>query len=288
MPMQELSEQAPAASEDTDTRSFREKLLDSLRESNQTGADQAQPLPQRIIPDNILVREKSGQTFSISNNGEHSTDDNLGAFLSQRGKLVNDLDLSGSTITDDGLAHLSKSPNLSTLSLENTSITDAGLEALQKSRPTKLTEINLHSTSIGDEGGKALGKIHSLQKLNLNDTYVSSDFASELQGLRNLQVLSLDYSAMGDAGVAELQKLQGLRSLSLKGCPITDDCIKDLVRYPNLMLLNLEDTKLSPEKVARMQQLMPRCVIIAPDGQGAPQQRMQLPLFGPARRQHRR
>lgn len=288
MPIQELSEPATQAPEQTDdTRSFREQLLDSLRESKQLGNDQNEP--QRIIPDQILAREKSGQSFSISNNGQHSTDENLGAYLEQRGKQVSDLDLSGSTITDAGLAHISKSPNLSSLSLENTSISDAGLQALQLSKPAKLAEINLHSTSVGDEGVKALGKIISLQRLNLNDTNVSCESAASLKGLRNLQVLTLDYSAMGDAGVAELKNLQNLRSLSLKGCPITDECIKDLVRCQNLMVLNLEDTKLSPEKVAWMQQMMPRCLITPPDGQGAPQQRMQLPvLVFPRRHQNRR
>ena len=276
MPIQELSEPGAQAPEESDTRSFREQLLDSLRES-QAGADQSEP--KRVIPDQILVKEKSGQTFNITNKGEHSTDENLGAYLSQRGDLVNDMDLSGSTISDDGLAHLSKSPNLATLSLENTSVSDAGLKALQKARPTKLSELNLHATSIGDEGARALGKIVSLQRLNLNDTNVSCDSAAGLRGLKNLQVLSLDYSAMGNNGVAELSNLPNLRSLSLKGCPITDDCVKDLLRCPNLMVLNLEDTKVTPEKVAWMQQMMPRCVIIPPDGQGAPQQRGPAPLF---------
>ncbi|MBX9572681.1 MAG: hypothetical protein K2X77_27545 [Candidatus Obscuribacterales bacterium] len=211
MPMQELAEPGAAAPEESDTRSFREQLLDSLRDS-QVGADQGEP--QRVIPDQILVRERNGQTFSISNQNKHSIDQNLGAYLDQRGNLVNDIDLSGSTITDDGLAQLNKSPHLATLSLENTSITDAGLQALQKSRPTRLAELNLHSTSIGDEGAKALGKINSLQKLNLNDTYVSCESAAELKNLKNLQVLSLDYSAMADAGVAELANLRNLRSLS--------------------------------------------------------------------------
>ena len=41
------------------------------------------------------------------------------------------MNLSGSLVTDAGLAHLKKMPRLTTLWLENTTVTDAGLVHLQ-------------------------------------------------------------------------------------------------------------------------------------------------------------
>lgn len=240
-------------------------------EENPEGASVEQaPVRERLVIEEVLVREKNGSTLSLTDQGE-STDDRLMGYMKERGTMAADLDLSATNISDKGLEALRLAPQLNSILLADTAITDAGLETIFQQKLLKLREVNLHSTTIGDKGAATLSKITSLQKLNLMDTNVSDEGAAKLSKMRNLQILNLDYSAVGNEGVKALKDTQNLRSLSLKGCPITDDCVRDLAQFKNLMVLNLEDTQLSQERVEWLQRMMPRCVITTPEYSGPTQ-----------------
>ena len=227
-------------------------------------------------PEEVLVHERGGALLSITDSGE-STDERIKAYIRERGPHATNIDLSHTRITDGGLKVLKDTPNLAAISLEHTDTSDAGVKTLSESKLNKLKEINLHGTTVGDKGAEALSKMIALQKLNLNDTNVSCDGAKSLSALKNLEVLTMDYSPVSDAGIASMKGMNNLRSLSLKGTPITDASVKDLAQFKNLMLLDLADTHLSTEKVEWLQRMMPRCVIIAPDGNGPAQARPPFP-----------
>jgi len=101
-----------------------------------------------------------------------------------------DYHLQGKDLTDAGLSHLSKVPNLLDLNLAGTKITDAGL--------------------------KQIGAISSLERLNLNNTKVTDAGLGSLKGLKNLTYLNL-YGAEGvtDKGLDSLKGLTKLKALYL-------------------------------------------------------------------------
>ena len=94
-------------------------------------------------------------------------------------KDINVLKLSGTEITDAGLAHLKGLSSLQLLFLNNTQVSDVGLAHLKG--------------------------LTSLQRLYLNYTKVSDAGLEHLKGLSSLQELFLSGTQISDAGLAQLR-----------------------------------------------------------------------------------
>lgn len=87
--------------------------------------------------------------------------------------------LSGTAITDPGLANVGKLVQVRRLNLSRTKITDAGLAHLKGL--AKLESLNLYGTSIGDGGLARLHGLGQLRKLYLWQTSVSDEGVLALQ-----------------------------------------------------------------------------------------------------------
>jgi hypothetical protein len=253
-------------------------------ETRDAGGEQEQQqenerINERVLADPIIIKERNGAVSEIPALPGVDADRRLAGYLQLRGNQLTHLDLSGSSISDSGLALLSRAPNLARLLLNDTEITGESMKVLSRQGLPKLQELNISSSRVNDEGISFL-KDMPLKVLNISDTATSDDCMRDIKSMRNLEVLIADYSGVGNAGVQALQEMTGLRSVSLKGCPITDACIRDLARCQNLMVLNLEDTQLSQSQVRWLQRQMPRCLIVPPEGQGGTQ-RMQQPQHKP-------
>jgi hypothetical protein len=90
------------------------------------------------------------------------------------------LDLSGTRVTDAGLATLARLPNLTRLSLGNTAVSDAGLRHL--AALVRLEYLNLFDTRVSDAGVGALRALGALRVVYLGGTRVSSEGRAALQG----------------------------------------------------------------------------------------------------------
>lgn len=115
---------------------------------------------------------------------------------------IEKLDLSNSSITDDGLEPLEKLKNLRVLSLSLTSITNSGLEHLEKLKT--LERLRLHGTKITDEGIEVLA------------------------GLTKLKVLDLSKTQISDAGIVQLKSLESLEELDLRNTTVTTSAVTEL------------------------------------------------------------
>jgi hypothetical protein len=89
------------------------------------------------------------------------------------------LDVSGTQITDTGLAALERFPNLTRLHLNRTSITDAGLTHL--TRLSHLEYLNLYGTKITDTGLTPLAKLPNLRALYIWQTGVTTQGIDRLK-----------------------------------------------------------------------------------------------------------
>jgi hypothetical protein len=238
--------------------------------ADDSGDQTTDRITERVLPDSITVKERNGAVREIPEEKQASADDRLNKYLQVRGRELAELDLSGSSISDSGLALLRNAPNLAKLMLNDTDITNDSMQVLARQGLQNLQDLNLSSTRVADEGIAQLKGL-PLKALNISDTATSDDCMRDIKTMRGLQVLTADYSGVGNEGVKSIKEMPSLRSLSLKGCPITDDCIRDLAACQNLMLLNLEDTKLTPANVRLLQRQLPHCVVVAPEGQGGTQ-----------------
>jgi uncharacterized membrane protein len=89
------------------------------------------------------------------------------------------LDVSGTQITDAGLATVGKFPNLTRLHLNRTAITDAGITHL--ARLSHLESVNLYGTKITDAGLASLSGLGSLRALYVWQTGVTTQGIDRLK-----------------------------------------------------------------------------------------------------------
>jgi len=94
------------------------------------------------------------------------------------------LNLNDTKVTDEGLKKSHRVLfDLTSLALRATMITDEGIKELESIR---LTALDLQLTGVSDESIEVLGKISTLQELNLSQTKVTAE------GIRKLKVLLPD------------------------------------------------------------------------------------------------
>jgi hypothetical protein len=88
------------------------------------------------------------------------------------------LSLSGTGVTDEGLARLAQFSHLTRLHLDRTGVGDAGLAHL--ARLERLEYLNLYGTSVTDEGLQQLAGLQQLRTVYLWQTKVTPDGAERL------------------------------------------------------------------------------------------------------------
>ena len=138
-------------------------------------------------------------------------------------------------ITDAGLAHLERVPDLEELWLYGCrQVADAGLAHV--GRLKRLRHLDLAATRVGDAGLAHLRDLRDLEHLDLmHDTKVGNAGLAHLRGLGRLTYLRLSFTKVGDRGLVHLEGIAGLEELVLGR------------------------TKVSPEGVGRLRSALPGC-----------------------------
>lgn len=166
---------------------------------------------------------------------------------------VEGLDLSGKSITDVGLAHLAKVPNLCALSLDGTQVTDTGLAQLAKL--VNLQSLSIDGLQISDAGLAQLVSLTNLQSLWVTGSVLTDAGLAILVALKNLRSLSLDRGQITDAGLTHITKMSALQSLSLNGTQVTDVGLMQLGRLNSLQELLLDRTRVTSVGLAHITKL---------------------------------
>src|SRR5262249_26013182 len=112
--------------------------------------------------------------------------------------------LSGTKVTDAGLAGLEGATQLKTLRLDNTAVRGPGLESLKKL--PALRTLALSSTPIDDDSLKHLAVATQVQTLYVQNTPITDAGIESLKALKELKFLSLTDTAVSNDGVADLLK----------------------------------------------------------------------------------
>jgi internalin A len=214
----------------------------------------------------------------------------------QVAKKLRVLRLTGTAITDAGLAQLTAFPSLIALDLEICEqISDDGCQSLGEMTQlralvlkktgfepkrisvvglTKLAGLSnlellsLYGNPLKDEGLAEVAKLTRLRDLDLSLTAVTDAGLTHLSSLENLGNLQLLYSEgfagpkITDAGLENLAVHQRLRSLDLVGAKVTDAGLEHLHSLERLELIRLSNTRLSDEGIKRLQDRLPNCKIV--------------------------
>lgn len=118
---------------------------------------------------NFESQTSSGVTFTAVSMRKDFGDDDLAKLQSVVPALVS-LDLSASTVTDEGAKLLAPAGELRTLRLSETALSDVGLETLAKL--PNLESLNLYGTKVTNQGVLKLAALPKLRKLYLWQTQV--------------------------------------------------------------------------------------------------------------------
>ena len=152
------------------------------------------------------------------------------AILVQVGKLsqLEELSVSGPSVTDDGLAHIEGLTQLRELARRGTAVSDRGLRHLR--RMTQLERLDIEPPTIGDLGLGYLSGLTHLGALNLDGSRVTDAGLAHLRGMTKLTILSLANTQITDAGLAHLKNLRSLRMLVVEDTNVSDKGVGDLRR----------------------------------------------------------
>lgn len=126
----------------------------------------------------FLSQQDSDLTFTAVSMRKDFKDEHLAKLAPVSGGLV-DVNLGATSITDAGVANLSKMPKLKRLWLNGTGITDAGLDAIKGLND--LEYLNLYGTGVTDAGLSKLAALKNLKKLYLWQTKVTPAAVDEFK-----------------------------------------------------------------------------------------------------------
>lgn len=189
---------------------------------------------------------------------------------------LQELSLSQSQISDEGLRHIGKLTFLREIKIlasrygsrrGEPTISDVGIQHLAGLK--KLEVFHAPNTRLTDASLKVFGAFETLRELDLRGCPITDAGLQQLSDLRHLQVLQLgaaNITARGlaritqnpirslflydcqidDAALAELKKLERLEDLWIGRARITDAGIKHLADL-NLVQLGLADTRLTDD-----------------------------------------
>jgi Leucine Rich Repeat (LRR) protein len=193
--------------------------------------------------------------------GPESNAANSQQALARLGDLaqLEQVNLSGKSVTDGDLARVAGLKHLELLMLQNTGISDAGLTHVRAL--TSLQEIYITSTGIGDDGLNHLTGLTNLKHLTYHGRL--TDVGMErLKDLGSLQTLHLGNAQVSDAGLRHLMGLSNLRRLSLYAVAVTDSGLVHLRELDSLSSLDLRGTQVTDAGMKGLQQALPSLKIV--------------------------
>ncbi|PWU03727.1 MAG: hypothetical protein C5B53_00090 [Candidatus Melainabacteria bacterium] len=169
---------------------------------------------------NFAAKLNSDGLKVLSLSGTRASDQTLKSFANHAKNLRNlwSLDLSSTTISDNGMEHLRQLPNIASLNLANTKIGDRAVNVLNKA--TNLNDLDLSNTGITEQGLKRLG-VGELTILNLQGTDVTDVTSITAKKFPKLRSLSLQGTKVDDAQLQHLAEFKALESIDLRGTRVT-------------------------------------------------------------------
>ena len=188
--------------------------------------------------------------------GTKITDEGLAhlkTMTTENGYRFKKLYLSDTKITDSGLEAIKDITSLQELYLANTEISSLGLDHLAKM--TNLTQLNLENCKVGVSGLENLKGMIRMDTLNLMGTRCNDDCIAFFKGMFKLRQLNLGDTSVGDSGFDDLKNLSRLESLDMRGTAITDKGFTNLKKLFALRELYLNGTKVTDKGLMQLTEL---------------------------------
>jgi hypothetical protein len=159
-------------------------------------------------------------------------------------------------ITDEGVAHLSKTRSLRKLEIGVSQVTDRGLSYLSRIKTLEHLVLPQDQKGITDRGLTYLGRLPKLRHLaisrihfvdpKMNKEYYTDKGLAELANCRLLEELYIGSPGVTDEGMRHVARLTNLRKLMLFGCEnVTNEGLAHLTNLQSLKHLHITDSKIT-------------------------------------------
>lgn len=198
-------------------------FLPRVEEAYLVGQENADPLVQE------LWRFRSLKMLRIQ--PSHVSDESLRTLAGM--KDLQELDLNWTSVSDAGIAHLTKLPNLKTI-------------MIMKSHPP-LSKTYCNPSQLTGQSIEHLAKTPSLEKVIFWGAELSDADLAKMKSCPNLKEFWLIDCRLSNQSISGLQELHSLEYLDLSDNEIDDQAMAVLTKMPNLNYLSLARTKVSTE-----------------------------------------
>ncbi len=176
--------------------------------------------------------------------------------------FIQEIDLSSSRISNQGVQHFSQLTNLEKINLENSLITDTAMEHLLGLK--NLLSLDLGNTKITNKSIRQLVYFPQLRELYLSYCqFITLENVTEISQLQKLEILNLQNTLVNDEGLILVSQLSSLGQLILHNCPeITDEGLECLQSLSSLKELHiLECQKITVKGIEKLQTQLPQAEI---------------------------
>lgn len=140
------------------------------------------------------------------------------------------LDLNGAKVSDAGMSTLTQIPSLESLSIQTTSVTDSGVAALNALPNLKF--LDMRNCQLGVNGFAAIGKMPALEEIRLDSVAGINDSTFDLIcNATTLKRLHMNYvGGITDNAMKSLSKLEILEELHVNECPVSCEALATVVK----------------------------------------------------------
>ena len=172
--------------------------------------------------------------------------------------LLQHLSLSGTGVTDAGLADIAQIRSLGGLDLAETKVTDRGVA--QAVALSTLRILNLTGTQTGHWAG-SLPADSQIEQLFLRRTAITNDLVDRLAKLPRLVRLDISRTAIDDSSLQSLSGSRTLQFLSIAETGVTDAGLRCLEDMPQLRCVDVSGTRVSFRGVRCLCEALPDCEV---------------------------
>ena len=122
-----------------------------------------------------------------------------------------------------------------------------------------LTSLSIGKMDLGRDGLKHIKQPAMLEEFTAEGEHFTDAELQQLQGLRQLEILSLSGTAVTDVGVRALTKLSlnKLEVLDLSGTAVSDAAITAITKIPNLKTIFLDSTAVTADGFTKLKAARP-------------------------------
>ncbi|MFO0871702.1 MAG: hypothetical protein U0935_22490 [Pirellulales bacterium] len=180
------------------------------------------------------------------------------AWLAHFPKL-NVLQLSGTAVTNEGLAAIASLQTLEMVYLDRTDIGDAGLEHLKGLE--NIVVLVLERSQVTGAGLATLGSLKELRTLNLAWCPVTDAQLEACLKFENLEVATLHHTGINGEGLVHLRPLKKLRVLNISDNPVDEEQLLHLQGAPTLKMLYVRGFKTTDATIQTLKDTLISCAV---------------------------